>query len=408
MRLLYIYAAAFFIFVQPALAGQATGIPGPAEAPRLIELLGSEDGYIRSQASYALIGMGHDATPALIEALSAKKSLVEVIYVLNAVKDERAAPALARLLDTDDEEVRRRAESALFALGAPATPFLIDALKDPLRSRSAARALSLISLTKENKKLYEILGNPDPSIRASAASVLRSWRDPGATGPMGALLKDPDAIVRTEASGYFLALGPDAETPYLDLLLADTDENVRINALKIVLKTRKSDYFAVYCGILKNDTNAQARKLAAEALFRYDRDKSAPALMEALGDPEDLVASEAADYLGEMKAREAAPALLKFFDTGAKKPSDKIVESAVRALSNMDAQYDPELLLPYVNWENLYVVKVVLVAWETSSMPENAGIRAALARYADMPVDNRYKERVRKLLERLKAPLESP
>ena len=227
-----------------------------------------------------------------------------------------------------------------------------------------------------------------------------AWLDRDAGSIMGGLLKDGQDRVRRDATGYFLAISPNIETPHLEELLNDADVQVRLNALKIIIIDRNTSYPAEISGILKNDPDPRVRKAAVEAFYRCFRDESSTAFIAALEDRDDSVAALAAGYIGELGVKEAAPGLNALL-VGRGTPSDEIVESVARAFAGIKEGFDPDVLLPHINWWNLYVVRSVLGAWEAAARPGDAGIKDALKKYIDMPVDNRYKDRAKRLLEKL-------
>jgi len=373
---------------------------GTKDVPRLIGLLKGSDGFVKAQAQYALISLGKDAVPELLSALESRENVVDIVYVLNSIKDERAAGVLSGLLDLEDADALEKVESALYSLGPAAVPHLFNALNDPASRENAANTLALIKDKASYPKLYPYLKSTDAGIRACAAHVEGAWLDRGAESIMGGLLRDGQDRTRREATGYFLAISPNIETPHLEELLNDSDAQVRLNALKIIIIDRNTSYPAAIAEILKKDPDPRVRKAAVEAFYRCFKEESPPAFIAALEDRDDSVAALAAGYIGELGVKEAAPGLNALL-AGRERPSDQIVESVARAFAGIREGFDPDVLLPYINWSNLYVVRSVLGAWEVAARPGDAGIKDALKNYIDMPVDNRYKDRAKKLLEKL-------
>jgi HEAT repeat protein len=232
--------------------------------------------------------------------------------------------------------------------------------------------------------------------------VERTWLDAGAAGIMGGLLSDENPAVRREASAYFLGLSPNVSMPGMDKLLKDPDETVRLTVLKAAVKDREPGLAPVLVSVMSDDPSAEARRLAGDALYKCCPDKAVGPFIAALGDKDDTVAVSAAGHLGELKAKESIKPLLVLL-TGRQKPSDEVVECVARALADIGEGFDPNVFLPYINWENLYVVRSVLRAWEETARPGDVLIKEALERYVRMQVDNRYKERVKRLIEKLAA-----
>ncbi len=92
--------------------------------------------------------------------LNTAKTLSDIVYVLNGIKDERAAGVLAGLLDLEDADALEKVESALYSLGPAAVPHLFGALNDPARRENAAKTLALI---KDKAQLSETVPLPEES-----------------------------------------------------------------------------------------------------------------------------------------------------------------------------------------------------------------------------------------------------
>ncbi|HEY3347234.1 MAG TPA: HEAT repeat domain-containing protein, partial [Nitrospirota bacterium] len=219
-------------------------------------------------------------------------------------------------------------------------------------------------------------------------------------GHMAALLTDTDAGTRRDAAEYFASLAQKTETPGKEKLLSDPDEQVRMSALKITTLNRDLRFADKFASMLKDDPSPGVRRLAAEALFRCVPAKAAEPLIGALKDPDETVALDAAARLGEMKAKEAKLPLIAML-TAKGKPSDELVDGVSSALAAIGEPFGGKIFLPYINWDNLYVVRGVLRAWETAAVPEDTEIRDALLHYLTLSVDDRYKWRAQKLMDKL-------
>jgi len=390
------------LYAAEGASGQGLSEAGAKDIPELIKLVKGSDPLRRSQAQYALIRMGEKPVPELIKALGERENLPEIIYVLNSIKDARAAGPLAGLLDVSDQETLEKVKAALFSLGEQSVPYLFEALGDPARCEQAAKVLAALREPGYFPTLVCRLRDDDPARRKCAAVIERAWLDEGAAAAMGELLRDSRADIRREASGYFLALSPNIGTvPGLSGLFSDTDDLVRINAVKIAAKNRETGLFTELCRVMSNDINPEARRLAGDAVFKCNPDKAAPALISALKDEDDAVAGSAACHLGELKAKDALLPLQGLLTGRGQRPSDTVVEGVARALADIGGGYDPNIFLPYINWENLYVVRSVIRAWEGTARPSDGRIKEALSNYMQMEVDGRYKDRVKALLDRL-------
>jgi len=155
--------------------------------PQLIEALGDEQLPVHVGAGKALKQMGPAVVYDLIGALKHESPTVRrhaamLLYgsaVRNDVVVEDAVPALCEALKDSDPDVRRWAATALEWIGSDAgqaVPDLIDALNDsegPVREW-AAKALGSIGLDAKPAlaALTEALLDEEPGVREAASGAL--------------------------------------------------------------------------------------------------------------------------------------------------------------------------------------------------------------------------------------------
>lgn len=108
----------------------------------------SNDSLERSKARGSLVEMGHDAVPALAEALtdSDQEMRWEAATALLEINDPSAAPALAEALNDEKIAVRWLASDALIRLGDVSLPSVLKGLRQHSESpnfrEAAERVLS--------------------------------------------------------------------------------------------------------------------------------------------------------------------------------------------------------------------------------------------------------------------------
>jgi len=103
-------------------AALVLGTCGREAVPYLIEALKGDDKEVRTVAAGALISIGPEARSAvgtLIRALKDEYYFVRwnAAAALGEIGDKAAAPSLAKLLQDENEEVRKTASSSLKMLG---------------------------------------------------------------------------------------------------------------------------------------------------------------------------------------------------------------------------------------------------------------------------------------------------
>jgi HEAT repeat protein len=102
----------------------------------LIVLLSSRDDLVRTGACKSLIAIGKPAVPFLVEALKDSHYMVrwEAAKALGAIGDPTAAPALVQALEDDAFEVRWRAAEGLTKMGVNGISPLLKALVEDAES----------------------------------------------------------------------------------------------------------------------------------------------------------------------------------------------------------------------------------------------------------------------------------
>ncbi|GGY37235.1 HEAT repeat domain-containing protein [Streptomyces djakartensis] len=204
--------------------------------------------------------------------------------VLGRLQYRRAAPALCRLLDDRDHEVRMAAARALGRLADPlAVPHLLDSLH-------GARTV------------------PPTTITAAVASMGRE-----AWSPVAAGLGDPAPLVRAVAIEVLGVTGAIARTPELvHVLRADPDLEVRIRAARALGRLGMPEGLEPLLAAIRPGQPVALRIVAAGALGRLGAVAATRALTELLGDDRPHLAATAARALlrlgpaGETALREAA------------------------------------------------------------------------------------------------------
>ncbi len=96
----------------------------------LIMTLASDNALIRKAARQSLVAIGSPAVPSLIEALKQKNDHVrrEAVRALSEIEDPEVAPALIKTLEDEEFDIRWRAAEGLIGLGMKGLKPLLQAL----------------------------------------------------------------------------------------------------------------------------------------------------------------------------------------------------------------------------------------------------------------------------------------
>jgi HEAT repeat protein len=105
--------------VQQCAALALRGQPDAQSIPQLVSLLGAEDRLLSRLAGDALIAIGEEAVPALIEVMDSgpQPAQLEAVRALASIGDTRAIPALIKVLDQDSAVMQHWAEQGLEKMG---------------------------------------------------------------------------------------------------------------------------------------------------------------------------------------------------------------------------------------------------------------------------------------------------
>ena len=320
--------------------------------PSLVPLLQDREVSVRESVAEAIGLIGHlddNAINALVVGFESQDTVVraqtaEALGAIGAPASE-TAPALVKALGDKNDAVRAKVVEALGKIGEDvaevALPGMIRALrdKDNVVSSLAAEALGQMgeSADKAIPSLVRSLYHINPDVRANAAESLgRLGVDiAGTIAALEVACRDGDADVRIQA---IHALGmidqPTASTRQAVLAgLADSDAEVRTVSVEALSRWGELDEtsLAVFLMLLE-DPNENVRVNATKVLPSVTR--PTPAVIECLcvrlKDDTDLVQSFAAHALGELgpAALAAEAALLHAVQTG----DITVREEAIKAI----------------------------------------------------------------------------
>jgi lysophospholipase L1-like esterase len=158
--------------------------PKADDVPRLVEALGSTDGYVVAFAAWSLGNLGaaaQAAVPALAQALSRDDTNAVVAAALARIGPAAAGAVsvLVEALRSDNPDRRWRAARTLGRIGPAAeaaVPLLISALADPHNAvrQHAARALGRIgpAARPAAAALQRATGDADEQVRREARQAL--------------------------------------------------------------------------------------------------------------------------------------------------------------------------------------------------------------------------------------------
>ena len=205
---------------------------------RLVEGLGDPRGLVRLRFAETLGDIGESATPFLIEALAHHANVVvrrAAAKTLTIIGDDAAVPALLHsFLNDADTVVRSSSAGALARTGEAAVPALLDILGSKQQPEDikghAAWALAFIG-SEATELLYKALNSDSLDVRCAVigaiSHVAQEQSDEKSCGVLVNALTDPEPTIRAEAASSFAQVNYPPAIPHLILATKDPDVEVR-------------------------------------------------------------------------------------------------------------------------------------------------------------------------------------
>lgn len=315
------------------VALQSLGELGEAAIPSLIEALRNKSWAVRRNAAKALVRMGRRSLDAIVEAMYsddedvqfwASEVLAEfgeegldrfleilekgsqanrlcAISALGKIGSVRAVPALVQQLGHEAWAVRRAASDALWEIGEPAVPSLIEALDDASSDVQfwSIQALGEIADARAVPALVKKLkASESEEERINIIKAMGEIADPKATDTLIGELGQKSWFVRRAAGEALWTVGP-AAVPKLVKGLASKNVDVRYWACKVLGEMQASEAVLPIIELL-DDKEWSIRSGAAYALGEMGDERAGEALLKHLEDPNEIVRKNVVIALGQI------------------------------------------------------------------------------------------------------------
>jgi HEAT repeat protein len=245
--------------------------------------------------------MNYQKLKSLLDSTD-KNAVREAAFSAGETGCVEAVPRLTELLQSENLGVQEAAEIALRKIGGPETLRSVIPL---LRSENVpVRNMAMVVLRNVSRDdvdpVIELLSNADQDLRIFAADILGSSGSRAAVEPLcDVLIRDPESNVRYQAA---VSLGELRDKAAADCLNRAIDDDEWVT-------------FAVI-----------------EALTKIQDESSIGAMISALDNTSDLLASVIVDGLGKMGNLKAVPLLLNRLDHTDPALRNKMAEAVVRLL----------------------------------------------------------------------------
>ncbi|MEB3885365.1 HEAT repeat domain-containing protein [Lyngbya sp. CCY1209] len=247
--------------------------------------------------------------------------------ILGDFDTPEAIASLLELLDnSEDEELREIAASALAHLGASAVEGLCTLLEDSEKRLFAVRALAQIRQKAAVEPLLGVAKDADERIRAIAIEALASFRDPRIFAVLIDALGDYTAAVRKEAAvGLGLRAGqvrdPEFVVDRLKPLLYDVNGDVCKQTAIAIGRYRTDNAIAVLSEVLRSQFTPVPLQIAiVRCLAWMEMAPALDCLRESLPHLDDRAILETIRVVGRVETpnlkKQAGDLLADFFASG--------------------------------------------------------------------------------------------
>lgn len=311
-------------------AARALGRVATTAPPELMELLAQDDEATAAYASIALGRIGAPAAQPVAERLretdpKVRRRALSALYAMGP-KAGGAVPALVQSLSDPDEEFRKSVLATLSALGPSAEsamPTLVSKLGGSPSARelqATTRAIGDIGRPRE-KAVAALIGcvsTGDPVTRDIACDVLGKLGDSAAIPGLRQRLEDEADWVRLSAADALMRLGKrDVGQPVVLDWLRTKDRLLQDAARALAEAGDDSDEVLSVLTELLHHEDTYVRAIAAGGLARrgMEAQSAVPALLACLEDDDAQTRATAAAALVRMGRRsEALPVLMACLD----------------------------------------------------------------------------------------------
>ena len=207
-----------------------------------VEMLGHDDGHVRSYAALGLARIGDTrAVRPLLKSLGDQYVDVQesVVHALVALREGLDIDSIVSLLKSDDPVLRR---NAVQVLGEVGTSHVLNSLNFSLKDndvrvrKAVVQALSSIGTDRAYDGMVGALADEDPLVRIAAVS---SFGEAGLRKHIGSvciLLSDADEMVRASACKAMGQIGGQENVPELLPLIDDDNGYISIAAIEAIAR----------------------------------------------------------------------------------------------------------------------------------------------------------------------------
>ena len=202
---------------------------------------------------------------------------------------------------------------------------------------------ALMTLAKDQPEpVLRGLADRRPTYVRNLLSILMNWNDPKFADPVEKLIRHPDVQVRKDVVRAIGSFRPSGNGSKLVSLVSDTEESVRLAALKLLMSGQYTSPFSVWSPIVSAeefmDRPLSERRVAYHAMRATCGDEAIPyweSLMTEWSWTNRKKREELATLAAEALGKLATPAAVATLEVGVKKGNAAVRQACNMALSQV-------------------------------------------------------------------------
>lgn len=294
-------------------ASEALVAIGGEAVPQLIDMLRSERSQERARVVRVLGRIGQPTIMPLVAFIQDRRissdTKIEAARLLGRLGDARAVDPLITLLADERYYVRREVSRALGQIGEPALERLgtLAQSEVPATREAGVEALGAISSPRALNLIMDALSDQAPGVRGAAVRALGESGSEAAVPTLMSLLRDESGTLRAQAASSLARLGKPSMSG-LTTALKDPKPSVRVLAAQALGDIGRREAVPALVELIRTDLSG-ARGEAIEALAKIGDVSAVEPILAAMNGGSVTVRRKAIAALARLRDGRAVGAL---------------------------------------------------------------------------------------------------
>jgi eukaryotic-like serine/threonine-protein kinase len=331
----------------------------PEMVPDLINRMGGKDPAVKIHLMNLLAKFQHDDINRALEMQLGDTNRMVRSAALSALADREGhinIERVAALLQDPDLDVQNKAVDVIVKINHPETVrYLVTALKDESEytRRSAVEVLNEIGDPDSVKDLFQAIKDDDWWVRARAGDALAEIGGPKVVNSVLELIKDKDEDIRRTAIEILNAIKDESAVEALIKATDDTDWWVRERAVDALAQLGNKKALPKLLDMLGK--NGKSDTVIVRAIGTLGDADVISKILPMLNRPEREIQVEAIKAISQLADESHADTIRGVLQKIKKSNDRTIINSADKAIKEIDARYSDSMLAENVRAEKMSV-----------------------------------------------------